>query len=157
MNLNLIFYTLYCCIIAVLYFFAQLTLVSALLITALSALMVFRNKFSPQNPKTEVEIDPHATITNVADNITKATSKNAIGAAEVAFYVDSLAKEIDGCYSESESVNQATQALSHNSSELTNNITTVNQAMIQTAKSLDLCRSTPAIGHRANRLVIKLH
>lgn len=94
MNLNLLFYTLFYFIIAVLYFFAQLTLVSALLLTALSALMFFREKVFATKAQVKPEPDQHAVITKVADNITKATSKNAIGAAEVAFYIDSLPKKL---------------------------------------------------------------
>jgi len=135
MNLNSLFYTAFYCTIAALYFFAQLTLTSALLLTTLSALIFFKQIISTKKPQAEPEPNPYAVIIKVADNITKATSKNAIGAAEVAFYVDSLAKEIDGCHSESEAVSQATQALSHNSSELTNNITTVSQAMMQTSQA----------------------
>lgn len=70
---------------------------------------------------------------DIATHITNATSTSAIGAAEVSFYMDALAKEINLCHNESEQIGHSTSNLSQNSDELTANITTINTAMNNTA------------------------
>lgn len=79
-----------------------------------------------------IEASPMATIAN---KITTATSKSAIGAAEVSFYVDNLSKQINQCHTESEQIGLSTQHLAQNSDELSSNIGTINQAMNQTAEA----------------------
>ena len=135
MNLKSLCYTLFAVSIGFLYYFEQLSIVAALIIAIFTALFAFTAKLTDKKPNPASDINKQPQLSNVAQNITVATSQNAIGAAEVGFYVDSLTKEIDGCYSESESVSAATQALSHNSSELTNSITIVNAAMLQTSQA----------------------
>jgi methyl-accepting chemotaxis protein len=128
-------YVIFYFTIFVYYYFDQVSITAALSIALLSGVFYFTPNQKNKHLTTRIDKNIQEMMNKVAKNITAATSKNAIGAAEVSFYVDSLSKEIDACFKESESVGFSTQALSQNSSELTNNITTVNHAMVQTAQA----------------------
>lgn len=134
MKVTYLLYSVFYLSICFLFYFEQLSAIAAGVIVLLSGLFYIKpapSKVTHNQDSTSVQ-----SFTNkIAQNITKATSQNAIGAAEVSFYVDSLSKEIDACYKESETVGLATQALSHNSTELSDNMTTINQAMVQTAQA----------------------
>ncbi|GAA65364.1 methyl-accepting chemotaxis protein [Pseudoalteromonas sp. BSi20311] len=134
MKITYLLYSIFYLSICFLFYFEQLSAIASAIIVLLSGFFYIK----PATSKTTHNHDsaPKQSFTNkIAQNITKATSQNAIGAAEVSFYVDSLSKEIDACYKESETVGLATQALSHNSTELSDNMTTINQAMLQTAQA----------------------
>lgn len=69
----------------------------------------------------------------VFDNISTATSKMAIGAAEVSFYIDGLIKDIRHSSEDSQQIGNATNDLTATSSQLNHNLQTINQTINQAA------------------------
>lgn len=134
MKLHYLFCIIFFVLVAAYYYFEQITLLPAISLVLLIVASIFIPKTDAK--ETQKIAPPNDQKYNaLAKNITMATSKNAIGAAEVSFYVDDLTKKIVSCFQESESVGHSTQELSKSSSELTENITTVNMAMEQTANA----------------------
>lgn len=67
------------------------------------------------------------------NTITTATSKMAIGAAEVSFFIDSLIKDIRHSSNDSQQIGSASASLAHTSSELNHNLQTINKTIDQAA------------------------
>ena len=135
MKITYLFYSIFYLSICFLFYFEQLSTTATAIIVLLSAIFYIKPAKS-ETANDNSSLGAVQSFNNkIAQNITKATSKNAIGAAEVSFYVDSLSKEIDACYNESETVGLATHELSQNSTELSDSMTTINQAMVQTAQA----------------------
>ena len=135
MKITYLLYSIFYLSICFLFYFEQLSTIAAAIIVLLSAIFYIKPAKS-ESANNNSSLGTVQSFNNkIAQNITKATSKNAIGAAEVSFYVDSLSKEIDACYNESETVGRATHELSQNSTELSDSMTTINQAMVQTAQA----------------------
>lgn len=67
------------------------------------------------------------------DSISTATSKMAIGAAEVSFYIDGLIKDIRHSSEDSQQIGNATTDLTRTSSQLNHNLQTINQTINQAA------------------------
>ena len=135
MKITYLLYSIFYLSICFLFYFEQLSTITAAIIVMLSAIFYIKPAKS-ESANNNSSLGAVQSFNNkIAQNITKATSKNAIGAAEVSFYVDSLSKEIDACYNESETVGRATHELSQNSTELSDSMTTINQAMVQTAQA----------------------
>lgn len=126
-------YFLFYLIIGICYSLGQVSLTAGLTILALASVsLYFIIKQAKTLKHSEQPASEHFNST-IAEKITNATSSNAIGAAEVSFYVDGLSKEITQCHDESEQIGLSTQHLSQSSDELSTNITTINQAMAHTA------------------------
>lgn len=92
---------------------------------------------NPQ-PKAVAE-DPVASQTpdSMFRNITEATSKMAIGAAEVSFYIDALIKDIKHSSDDSQQLSSASQNVARGSSDLNHNLQTINQTINQTASATE--------------------
>ncbi|MDP5460179.1 methyl-accepting chemotaxis protein [Alishewanella sp. SMS8] len=71
----------------------------------------------------------------VLNDISTATSKMAIGAAEVSFYIDGLIKDIQQSGQDSQQIANATNAVADTSSKLNHNLQTINLALTQTASA----------------------
>lgn len=71
----------------------------------------------------------------VSKNVTHATSKMAIGAAEVSHFLDSLTKDIQLTSHESQQIAEAVKTLSDTGVMLSSHLTQVTQTMNETAKS----------------------
>lgn len=72
-----------------------------------------------------------------ADNITGATSKMAIGAAEVSFYIDSLMKDIGHSSEDSGKIADVSNALASTSTELSHSLQSIGATLQQTAGASD--------------------
>lgn len=84
------------------------------------------------NVNTELTPEPSradATFTNIST----ATSKMAIGAAEVSFYIDALIQDIRHSSEDSQQIGSATTDLISTSSQLNQNLQTINQTINQAA------------------------
>ena len=68
-------------------------------------------------------------------NITEATSKMAIGAAEVSFYIDALIKDIKHSHDDSQQLATASKNVADGSRDLNHNLQTINQTINQTASA----------------------
>lgn len=75
----------------------------------------------------------HATF----NTITTATSKMAIGAAEVSFYIDGLIKDIRHSGDDSQHIGKAAADLAATSGQLNHNLQTINQTINQTASATE--------------------
>ncbi|BFM51257.1 methyl-accepting chemotaxis protein [Marinomonas sp. THO17] len=107
----------------------------------LSALIVWRG-WSEKRVQAKTHImDTHdlghmdANIQQVGQRVTKATSRMAIGAAEVSHFVDTLSKDIHLTYEDSEQITQAVDTLSNTGMTLSNNLAHLTQTMTETAQS----------------------
>jgi len=130
--------TLFYLIITFFYWLEQISILAALCISLpLICLPIFKKLSLFKKGNIAIEATSLDDLSNkeIAMHITAATSKSAIGAAEVSFYVDGLSHEINQCHEESEQIGLSTQDLSHNSDELSQNIATINQAMSQTTQA----------------------
>lgn len=76
-------------------------------------------------------------LANTADNITGATSKMAIGAAEVSFYIDSLMKDISHSSEDSGKMADVSNALASTSTELSHSLQSIGATLQQTAGASD--------------------
>lgn len=76
-------------------------------------------------------------LANTADNITQATSKMAIGAAEVSFYIDSLIKDIQHSSRDSGKIADVSNTLASTSTELSHSLQSIGGTLQQTAASSD--------------------
>lgn len=72
-----------------------------------------------------------------ADNITGATSKMAIGAAEVSFYIDSLMKDIGHSSEDSGKIADVSNTLASTSTELSHSLQSIGATLQQTAGASD--------------------
>lgn len=70
---------------------------------------------------------------STADNITEATSKMAIGAAEVSYYIDSLTNDIQRCRDDNGIIANISTKLTANGSELTQSLHSISLGLQQTA------------------------
>ncbi|GGW59190.1 methyl-accepting chemotaxis protein [Alishewanella tabrizica] len=112
-------------------------LVSALLGITLSILLTAGYLFL-QRPAADAGMsDAPAQLTTQAafDTITQATSKMAIGAAEVSFFIDGLIKDIRHSSEGSLQIGNATTDLTSTSSQLNHNLQTINQTIHQAASA----------------------
>lgn len=89
--------------------------------------------FLPNTAITEQPSVPSTNYDTVFNNISTATSKMAIGAAEVSFYIDALIKDIKHSGEDSQQIGNATQDLTTTSSQLNHNFQTINQTINQAA------------------------
>ena len=74
-------------------------------------------------------------VSDVSKTVTKATSKMAIGAAEVSYFVDTLSKDIHHTRDDSEQITQAVESLSQTGLTLSNNLGQLASTMSDTAQS----------------------
>ena len=89
----------------------------------------------PTPQQTDNSAEQAEQLANTADNITQATSKMAIGAAEVSFYIDSLIKDIQHSRDDSENIADVSNALASTSSQLTASIQAIGTTLQQTASA----------------------
>lgn len=73
------------------------------------------------------------TLAKTADNITEATSKMAIGAAEVSFYIDGLIKDIQHSRDDSSNISGVSQQLAATGEQLTVSLQQISNNLQQTA------------------------
>ncbi|WP_337879513.1 methyl-accepting chemotaxis protein [Rheinheimera sp.] len=99
-----------------------------------------------------------------ADAITAATSKMAIGSAEVSFYIDGLIKDIQGSNDDTSRISEATAQLADSSARLTDNLQQISRSLSHTADACEqadvslqqgvstISELTQAVGHAATEL-----
>jgi methyl-accepting chemotaxis protein len=104
----------------------------AVLITA--GYLFFTPTFSAEKT---IALPSQAPQENIYRNITEATSKMAIGAAEVSFYIDALIKDIKHSSDDSQQLANASQNVAAGSSDLNHNLQTINQTINQTASATE--------------------
>ncbi|MBR7889820.1 methyl-accepting chemotaxis protein [Marinomonas sp. A79] len=85
--------------------------------------------------ETPKEQDTHAQYAQMSQTVTQATSKMAIGAAEVSHFVDTLSKDIHFTRDDSEQITQAVVTLSDTGLTLSNNLGHLTRTMSETAES----------------------
>ncbi|AEF55368.1 methyl-accepting chemotaxis protein [Marinomonas posidonica] len=76
-----------------------------------------------------------SSYSEIGQNVTQATSRMAIGAAEVSHFVDSLSQDIHHTHHDSEQITQAVETLSHTGFSLSNNLGQLAKTMSDTAQS----------------------
>lgn len=81
------------------------------------------------------DIKDDKTFSEVSETVTRATSKMAIGAAEVSHFVDTLSKDIHLTRDDSEQISQAVETLSNTGMTLSTNLGQLAHTMSDTAKS----------------------
>lgn len=79
--------------------------------------------------------DNKAALAATADNITAATSKMAIGSAEVSFYIDSLIKDIQHSSEDSGKIADVSNMLASTSTELTHSLQSIGTTLQHTANA----------------------
>lgn len=72
-------------------------------------------------------------LARMADNVSRATSKMATGAAEVSFYIDGLVKDIKRSGQDCGEIVGASRDLAHTSAAMSENLHTITQTIGQTA------------------------
>jgi methyl-accepting chemotaxis protein len=119
----------------------SVTLPYAIVGGALCAFLVLQNILRQRNQTQDSEKtkDKRQSSTNlyseISKEVTHATSKMAIGAAEVSYFVDTLTKDIHLTHNDSEQITQAVETLSDTGLTLSNNLGQLAHTMIETAKS----------------------
>lgn len=88
---------------------------------------------SKQTTRLATPVNDNSANSTTFATITNATSKMAIGAAEVSFYIDGLIKDIRHSGDDSQHIAKATADLAATSSQLNHNLQTINQTINQTA------------------------
>ena len=112
-------------------------LVNPLIAAVLTLLLTAGYLFFIPAPSSEIAKPPLAPPSQetMYRNITAATSKMAIGAAEVSFYIDALIKDIKHSSDDSQQLANASQSVAAGSSDLNHNLQTINQTINQTASA----------------------
>ncbi|PKM17319.1 MAG: chemotaxis protein [Gammaproteobacteria bacterium HGW-Gammaproteobacteria-15] len=106
---------------------------SAILALTLAAIMLLLFFYWPAAAAQPVSDDNNEVLAKTADNITEATSKMAIGAAEVSFYIDSLIKDIQHSGDDSSKIADVSNRLASTGNELTRSLQSIGSALQQTA------------------------
>jgi methyl-accepting chemotaxis protein len=106
-----------------------------LLSSVLGVLLLLQTKHLSQTPKLEAESDLTEAFSDVSKTVTRATSKMAMGAAEVSHFVDTLSKDIHLTRDDSQQITQAVGTLSDTGLTLSNHLGQLAQTMSVTAKS----------------------
>lgn len=107
-----------------------------LALTALVQLVIWY--FRSQRTRLVPEPQPQAispTLGTAADTITEATSRMAIGAAEVSFFIDGLTRDIQQVGQSSQQIGEVAHLLSQNSTELSRSLQTISHTVVQTASA----------------------
>lgn len=87
-----------------------------------------------KQPEVQQQHQPNA-LAQSAHSITEATSKMAIGAAEVSFYIDGLIKDIKHSGVDCGQIGSAAAGLADTSGQLTDNLQQISQSITQTANA----------------------
>lgn len=109
-----------------------ITLPLTLLLSAAYLFLLPAQKTAASDP---AQAQTQPTSDQMVRNITEATSKMAIGAAEVSFYIDALIKDIKHSSDDSQQLANASQSVAAGSSDLNHNLQTINQTINQTASA----------------------
>ncbi|NLQ16890.1 methyl-accepting chemotaxis protein [Marinomonas sp. M1K-6] len=119
------------------YFQAAIALPYVLIGVLLSCLcgLLARKKTADVTPSLSVEQSVPSAFAEVSKTVTHATSKMAMGAAEVSHFVDTLSKDIHHTRDDSEQITQAVVTLSDTGLALSNNLGQLAQTMNLTAQS----------------------
>lgn len=110
-------------------------------VCALALLSSILLRSRPQKASIERKDTPAIDYAQVSQSVTRATSKMAMGAAEVSYFVDTLNKDIRFTSDDSSQISQAAQALSDTSVNLSKNLTQVAHTMSDTASSSQVAQS----------------
>jgi methyl-accepting chemotaxis protein len=89
---------------------------------------------SRQQPEVQPQHQTNA-LADSAQHITEATSKMAIGAAEVSFYIDGLIKDIKHSGDDCGQIGSAAAGLTDTSSQLTDNLQQISHSILHTANA----------------------
>jgi methyl-accepting chemotaxis protein len=110
-------------------------IVGLLLSIFLGVSLFFRKNHPSQTQHYEAEQTPLTVFSEVSKTVTHATSKMAMGAAEVSHFVDTLSKDIHFTRDDSEQITQAVETLSDTGLTLSNHLGQLARTMSVTAKS----------------------
>ena len=89
----------------------------------------------PTPQQTDNSAEQAEQLANTADNITQATSKMAIGAAEVSFYIDGLIKDIQHSSEDSGKIADVSNMLASTSTQLTHSLQSIGATLQHTANA----------------------
>ncbi|KZN14074.1 methyl-accepting chemotaxis protein [Marinomonas sp. TW1] len=122
------------------FFSGDIALPYSLIGALLAGLTLWRAYLEKRLNLSDKEGDTSAIYTSssyseVGQNVTQATSRMAIGAAEVSHFVDSLSKDIHHTHQDSEQITQAVETLSSTGLSLSNNLGQLAKTMSDTAQS----------------------
>lgn len=92
-------------------------------------------KFKEKSTLHGVTLNSNNFYTDMSKKVTTATSKMAIGAAEVSHFIDTLSKDIHHTHDESEQITQALVTLSDTGLTLSNNLGQLTHTMSDTVES----------------------
>ncbi|MFQ3235437.1 MAG: methyl-accepting chemotaxis protein [Paraglaciecola sp.] len=104
-----------------------------IVITLVSVSVLFYLLLLHRSKQSEPSLSEHAVHKLDNNNIIQATSRLAIGAAEVSFFIDSLTKDIKVSAQESEQISVASLQLTDTSRHLSDNMQTISTTINQTA------------------------
>ena len=106
---------------------------SVVLTLILAGVMLLLFFYWPVTTAVPVDDSQNEVLAKTADNITEATSKMAIGAAEVSFYIDSLIKDIQHSSDDSSKIADVSSRLASTGNELTRSLHSIGSSLQQTA------------------------
>lgn len=117
-------------------------LIGILLSCFLLPLLRFRvSSADNQDPKIKgANVKPDNFYTQMSQKVTSATSKMAMGAAEVSYFVDGLSKDIQSTRDDSEQITQAVETLSSTGMTLSSNLGQLTHTMRDTAESSSIAQ-----------------
>jgi methyl-accepting chemotaxis protein len=104
-----------------------------LLVPQLRSRILSSDNQESENKNSDVE--PDNFYTQMSQKVTSATSKMAMGAAEVSYFVDTLSKDIHSTRDDSEQITQAVETLSSTGMTLSSNLGQLTHTMRDTAES----------------------
>ncbi|RUO23021.1 chemotaxis protein [Aliidiomarina minuta] len=105
---------------------------SVVLVTIVAGVAIFLpSQFSPGKTETQIDVAPEPDI----KSINEATSKLAIGAAEVSFYIDGLINEIQHSSQASTELGGASEQLASTSNQLSHSMQSITDTLQHTASS----------------------
>ena len=107
--------------------------------SSLSVLLMFlnfpRKTQEWQESKIDSQQEQGSLYSDMSKTVTDATSKMAMGAAEVSYFVDTLSKDIHLTHDDTEQITQAVETLSDTGLTLSNNLGQLAHTMSETAQS----------------------
>jgi methyl-accepting chemotaxis protein len=110
------------------------TLIGGVLCCFVFILEILRQRTATKQ-KTSTVLLPDKNYSAVSGKVTSATSKMAMGAAEVSYFVDTLSKDIHHTRDDGEQITQAAETLSETGHALSNNVDQLAQTMNNTVES----------------------
>ncbi|MEP3349138.1 MAG: methyl-accepting chemotaxis protein [Marinomonas sp.] len=128
------------------YFFEAISLPYVVVGSLLSLFLILLNlpNKAQKSYRNDAEIKQEHTslYSDMSKKVTDATSKMAIGAAEVSHFVDTLTKDIHHTHTDSEQIAQAVENLSNTGLTLSHNLGQLSETVSHTAQSSQTAQAT---------------